>query len=375
MSDLAPSTLTVDLAAYAHNLSVVRSYLPEECKILAIVKANAYGLGIEPIARCAVEQGAAMLGVSTVEEGATLREAGIDAPILVLVQPSVDALSEAIRLNLRVTIGDTVAGERLGEIARKQKKVAVVHCEIDTGMGRQGFMPERALEELVSLTRISNIDLEGVLTHFPTAEIPNDSFTTEQIRSFRQLLKDLDKAGIPYEMEHAANSAGIVNYPTSHFTMVRPGIMTYGVWPSNQPPENVHLQSVVRWTSRIVAVRQVPGGANIGYGHTYKAPCPRKTALIPVGYADGYNIKLSNRGMVLVRGIRCPVTGMVSMDQIAIDVSNVNGVTEGDEVTLLGAAGDSEITINDFAEWAESIPYQVLTGIGSRVRRAYPTET
>ncbi len=374
MSDLAPSTLTVDLAAYAHNLSVVRSYLPEQCKILAIVKANAYGLGIQPIARCAVEQGVAMLGVSTVEEGATLRQAGIDAPILVLVQPSADALSEAIRLNLRITIGDTVAGERLGEIARKQKKVAVVHCEIDTGMGRQGFMPERALEELVSLTRISNIDLEGVLTHFPTAEIPNDSFTTEQIRSFRQILKDLDKAGIPYEMEHAANSAGIVNHPTSHFTMVRPGIMTYGVWPSNQPPENIHLHSVIRWTSRIVAVRQLPGGANIGYGHTYKAPCPRKTALIPVGYADGYNIKLSNRGMVLVRGIRCPVTGMVSMDQIAIDVSNVNGVTEGDEVTLLGAAGDNEITINDFAEWAETIPYQVLTGIGSRVRRTYPTE-
>jgi alanine racemase len=241
-------------------------------------------------------------------------------------------------------------------------------------MGRQGFMPERALEDLVSLTRISNIDLEGVLTHFPSAEIPNDSFTTEQIRSFRQILKDLDKAGIPYEMEHAANSAGIVNHPTSHFTMVRPGIMTYGVWPSKQPAENIHLQSVIRWTSRIVAVRELPGGANIGYGHTYKAPCPRKTALIPVGYADGYNIKLSNRGMVLVRGIRCPVTGMVSMDQIAIDVSNVNGVTEGDEVTLLGAAGDNEITINDFAEWAESIPYQVLTGIGSRVRRTYPTE-
>jgi alanine racemase len=375
VSDLVSSTLAVDLGAYAHNLGVVRRFLPEQCKILAVVKANAYGLGVEPIARQALEEGAAMLGVATVGEGAALREASIDAPILVLMQPPVSALSEAVRLDLRLTIGDAETGERLGEVARKQKKVAVVHCEIDTGMGRQGFMPERTLEDLVSLTRISNIDVEGLLTHFPTAETPNNSFTANQIRTFRQLLKDLDKTGIPYEMEHTANSAAIVNYPNSHFTMVRPGIMTYGVWPSEDPPEKIHLHTVVRWTSRIVSVRSLPGGANIGYRRSYKSPSPRKTALIPVGYADGYSLRLSNRGMVLVRGMRCSVTGMVSMDQIVIDVSNVNGVAEGDEVTLLGAAGGSEITIAEFAQWAETIPYDVLTGIGPRVQRVYRAET
>ena len=157
--------------------------------------------------------------------------------------------------------------------------------------------------------------------------------------------------------------------------MVRPGIMTYGVWPSEAPQENVRLRPVVRWTSKIVSVRELPGGASVGYGRAYRAPCPRTSALIPVGYADGYSLKLSNRGMVLVRGMRCPVMGAVSMDQIVVDVSNVNGVTEGDEVTLLGEAGSAEITIAEFAEWAESIPYEILTGIGPRVQRVYRAET
>lgn len=373
MSELAPSELAVDLGAYAHNLGVVREYIPQECGILAVVKANAYGLGAAPLARQAVESGVAMLGVATVEEGIALREAGIEIPILVLVHPDDGALGPAIEHGLRLTISNVATAERLGEFARKAKKIAAVHCEVDTGMGRQGFSVEEAPSELLRLTRISNVDIEGIATHFPGADVPNDLFTQNQIKTFRQLLKQLDKNGIPFEMAHAANSAAVVNFPASALDLVRPGLMTYGVWPTSQPPADGPLKPVVRWTSRIALLRDLPGGASISYNRTYKAPSPMRTAIVPVGYADGYRHKLSNTADVLIHGARCSVRGSVCMDETVVDVTHLDAVAVGDTVTLLGNDGSESISVEELAQKAETIPYEILTGIGPRTKRTYGT--
>lgn len=371
MSESTVAKLEVDLDAYAHNLGVVRERIPKDCGIMAIVKANAYGMGAVRVAQRALAEGAAMLGVATVEEGQALREAGIESPILVMVHPPQGALAPAIEHRLTLMISDLDTADRLGGLARKLKKVALIHCEVDTGMGRQGMNAEKAAGILQDLTRLSNIDIEGIATHFPVADDVSDPFTQNQIRNFRQLLRQLDKGGIPYEMVHAANSAAIVNFPNSAFDLVRPGIMTFGVWPSVTTPSDNPLKAVARWTSQIVLVKDLPGGASISYDRTFKAEGPMRAASVPVGYADGYRRRLSNRAEVLVRGQRCPVRGNICMDSMVVDVTHIKGAAVGDEVTLMGQDGEARISVEELADKADTIPYEILTGIGPRLSRVY----
>ncbi len=372
MTDTSASRVVVDLNAYAHNLKLVRKLIPPDCAIMAVVKANAYGHGSIPIAKRAVKEGAAMLGVAMVDEAIALREAGIKTPILVLVQPTDNLLGEILEHNLRLMISDVTTGERLGELARKQNKVAPIHVKIDSGMGRQGFEIEQALRNLLYLTRISNIDIEGVATHFPVADLADDPFTLNQIKAFRQLLRFLDRDGIPYEAAHAANSAAIVNYRQSAaFSMVRPGLMTYGIWPTAAPSPDSPLTPVLRWETRVVLVKDLEPGSNVGYGRTYTTSDRMRAAILPVGYADGYKHNLSNRAEVLIHGKRCPVRGSVCMDQIVVDVSHVEGVNAGDIATLIGSDGGETIGAEDLAKHAQSIPYDILAGIGPRVHREY----
>lgn len=371
MRAAATSKVVVDLAAYEENLRTVRSRIPDSCAIMAVVKANGYGLGALQMATRALTAGATRLGVASAAEGVALREDGIESPIVVLLQPSAESLHAALEHDLILTIGQIDIAEKLGDLARSARKVGVVHCEIDTGMGRQGFGSENAVDELMQLTRISNVDIEGVMTHLPSAEELNDSATENQIKAFRQLLRKMDDQGVPFAMAHAANSAGLVNYPACALDMVRPGLMTYGVWPGKERPQGLSLKPVATWTSEIVQLRDLPGGASIGYGRTYKTRTKAKAAIVPVGYADGYPVSLSNRAEVLVRGIRCPVRGQVSMDQIVVDVSAVAQVSAGDTVTLIGAQGHETITVESLANLADTIPYEILTGIGPRVEREY----
>ncbi len=367
----SPSQAIIDLDAYAHNLGVLRGMTPKECAILGVVKADAYGLGAVPIARRALREGIGMLGVATTDEAAELRNAGITAPIFVMMQPLEAALPAIVEHNLRVAVGDLACAEHLGELARRANKVVPIHCKIDTGMGRQGFLVDDAIKALLHITRISHVDIEGILTHFAVADEPNDLFTTQQIRAFRQLLNQLDKEGVPYEMAHAANSAALINFPSSTFDMVRPGLAAFGVWPTDPAPEITPLRPVLRWESRLSQVKALPQGHSIGYGRLFIAPGPMKAAVVPVGYADGYRHNLVNRAHVLVRGMRCPVRGNISMDQIVVDVTNVPGAVTGDKVTLIGREGDQQITVDEMARWAETIPYEIMTGLGKRVERVY----
>jgi len=380
MTQISPSRVIVDLRAYAHNLKQVRLQIPQDCGIIAIVKANAYGHGAVKISERALAEGVAMLGVATVDEAIELRDAGITAPILVLVQPSSDAFAAIVEYNLRPMISDAAAAEKICDIARRTNKVVPIHCKVDSGMGRQGFEIDQAVRNMLFLTRIPNIDIEGVATHFPVADLKQDQFTANQIKSFKFFLKQLDKSGVPYEMSHCANSAAILNYPASAFSMVRPGLMTYGVWPlptpshdgmSQEAAQATTLEPVLRWETRVVLVKDLDPGSSVGYGRTYTTTSRMRAAILPVGYADGYKHALSNCADVLIRGTRCPVRGSVCMDQMIIDISHVPEVAVGDVATLIGVDGDETITADELARHAQSIPYDILAGIGHRVYREY----
>jgi len=365
------SKAVIDLGAYAHNLRTIRRMLPKGCGIVPVVKANAYGHGMLRIAKKAVEEDVAMLAVFSVAEGIALREDGIQTPVVVLGQPCDEGLAAALEYNLRLTISERGVAERLGELARRANKVAPVHCKIDTGMGRQGWHVDEAAAEMLYLTRISHIDIEGVCTHFAVAGSSLDPFTSHQVRLFRQLLRQLNKEGIPYEMAHAANSGAIANHPNAMFDLVRPGLMTYGIWPGDAAPVPCPLQPVLRWEALVALVKELPSGSSIGYERTFTTAGMMRTAIVPVGYADGYKYSCANRTDVLIRGQRCPVRGNISMDQIAVDVTDVPNVAPGDTATLIGRDGDETITVQELAQGARTIPYDILVGIGQRVEREY----
>jgi len=374
----SPSRAIVDLTAYGRNLGAVRAMIPKECGIMAVVKGNGYGHGAVPIAQRAIAEGVQMLGVATVKEAVELREAGIDSRILVLVQPTEDVLTAAVEYDLRLSISDVAVAERVGELARRANRVVPIHCKIDTGMGRQGFPMDNAVAEMMHLTRISHVDIEGVCTHFSIAENARDPFTANQVRQFRQVLRQIEKEGIPYEMTHAANSAAIVNHPSAVFDLVRTGLMTYGVWPTDAPPVDSPLMPVLRWETEVVLVKEIQKGETVGYGRTFTAGDTIRVAVIPVGYADGYKLSLSNRASVLIRGKRCAVRGRISMDQTVVEVTHVPGIAVGDTVTIIGSDGKESITVEELAERGGTIPYEILTGISPRVEREYidsPPET
>jgi alanine racemase len=365
------SKLTVNLGHYAENLRTLRARLPESCAMMPVVKSDGYGLGAIPIAKRAAAEGVAMLAVGSVADGVALREAGIEMPILVLVHTRDDDLPLAVEHRLRLSISDFATAERLGDISRKAHTVTHVHCEIDTGMGRQGFAIEQAAAELRNLTRISHVDIEGIYTHFATADTPEDGFADAQLRAFRQLIRELDDEGVPYEMIHAANSAGALFVPTSTLDLVRPGIVTYGVWPGKIRPADCPFRPVASWTTNIVLVRQVAGGTSISYGRTYFAPSPLRVAAIPVGYADGYSVALSNKAEVLIRGKRCPIRGRVTMNEIIVDITHVPEAQIGDKVTLIGTEAGETITVEELAAKGDLVPHRILAGIGPRVARDY----
>ncbi|MCP4644457.1 MAG: alanine racemase [bacterium] len=372
MTTSAPSRAIVDLGAYSHNLDLVKEMLPAGCTTMPVVKANAYGHGAVRLAQRAVDHGATMFAVATIDEALELRANGVDGEILLLLTPHDDGLPLVVEHNLRVMVSEVAVAERLGELARRANKVVPIHCKIDTGMGRQGFDPDSAVADLLHITRVSHVDIEAVVTHLAVADESRNPFTTNQIKLFKQVLRQLEKEGVPYEMVHAANSAAVVNHPSAcAFDMVRPGLITYGVWPTDTPPVPTPLRPVLRWEAKVIMVKYLPAGTSIGYGRTYTAKQRTRTAVVPVGYADGYRFTLSNRADVLIRGTRCPVRGRVSMDQIVVDVTHLPSVTVGDTATLIGADGSETITVAELAEKAGTIPYDILTGIGPRVPRVY----
>ena len=361
----------IDLDAIAHNVRQLKRHIGERVKLTAVVKANAYGHGAVPVARTALENGAERLAVNRVVEGIELRRAGIAAPILILGYSPPWEAEAIVRHDLTPTITEREVALALAKAAASQGKTVPVHVKVDTGMGRFGLLPKEVVDFAKGLADFPNLRLEGLYTHFATADEADKSHTRRQFGIFLDVLKRLEEAGIEVPIRHAANSAATLDLPETHLDMVRCGIAIYGLYPSAEVSHSVPLKPAMSLKSRVARLRTLPAGSCISYGCTYVTSSPTRVALVPVGYGDGYHRLLSNRGQVLIRGRRTPILGRVCMDQFVVDVSDIPGVRLDDEVVVFGRQGEEEISAEEVAAWAQTINYEVVTALMPRVTRVY----
>lgn len=365
-----PTIAVVDLAALDHNFrEVVRA--AEGQQILAVVKARAYGHGAVQVSKRLVGLGADMLGVALVEEGRELREADIVAPILVMGATFPEQAEAIVNLKLTPVVFNLAVAQALSEAAYKRRTTINIHVKLDTGMGRIGIAPEEAPEFIAALRKLRGLSVQGLMTHFADADLRDKAFASRQMDRFEALLDALAAKKIEVPVRHAANSAAVIDFHRSFFTMVRPGLMLYGYNPLEEGPLGADLRQVLLLVTRIAFIKKVPPGVPISYGRTFVTKRESIIATLPIGYADGYSRGLSNKGMALVRGMRVPVVGRVCMDMCMIDVTDVPGAREGDDVMLIGSQGDERITADDIAAQTGTIAYEVLCGISSRVPRIY----
>ena len=369
-----PTIAEINLDALRYNLNQLRGLTGGKAEILAVVKANAYGHGAPEIARELESAGARIFGVATTEEGIELRLSGTTSPILVLGGTYPQEMGRILANRLTPVIYDLEIARAFQARAAKEKRRLSVHLKIDTGMNRLGIPWRQWTSALKVLEGLKNLKVEGLLSHFSVAEGegPDDrAFTDKQLARFTKCLDLARQRGIKAGLVHLANSAAATLRQPARFNLVRPGLMLYGYHPSPNLGRLISLKPVLRWKTAILSLKPVPAGDMISYGRTYQ--CRRETliAVLPVGYADGYNRRLSNRGEVIIRGKRAKVRGIVCMDLTMVDVSKIAGVQVGDEVVLLGRQGSEEITAVEMAGWIESIPYEVLCSIGKRVPRVY----
>ena len=355
----------VDGRALRRNYRVLRSLVPRTTKLLAVVKANAYGHGLIPMAKELETIGADWLGVANVAEGDALREAGVRLPILLLSATLPEEMADAVKHKLALTLSTYDEARKLSRIARAMRRKARVHFKIDTGMGRLGCWHKVAREEFARIRRLDGLDIEGLCTHFASAD-DNAGLTREQwevISPFFEEHADL--------LCHAANSPAVTRRYGFNADMVRVGLALYGIAP-NPEDQALGLQPVLTWKSRVTLLHEMARGRTVSYGATYRVSAAREVhAVVAMGYGDGYFRLHSNASHMLVRGVRCPIRGRVTMDQIMIDVTRVPGVRVGDEVVALGTQGGDEIRARELATQAHTIPWEVLTNIGARVPRVY----
>ncbi len=365
----------INLTNLIHNLNQVRLLIPEGCRILAVVKANAYGHGIIEISKELQAAGVDMLGVAHVEEGICLRRAGINGRILVMGGVCEGYASDVVDWHLTPVVYTVALAKALSEAAIAADIILPVHIKIDTGMRRLGVTPDGTLELFEEIMRLHGLKVEGIMTHFAEADLNDIDFVREQLESFNSRCRLIEEKGIGIPLRHTANSAAVIVMGDSHLDMVRPGIMLYGYFPSRHLSSmidaGVDLRPVMTLKSRIIHLKSVPPKTGISYGRTFVTKRETLVATIPVGYADGFSRALSNVGQVLIRGVRAPVIGRVCMDMTMIDVTDVPGVQIDDEVIIIGGEGENRITADDMAAWAGTISYEILCGIGDRVERVY----
>jgi len=364
------SWVEVDLDNYISNLKEIKRLIGPKVDFMPAVKADAYGHGAIEISHAALKNGARMLGVANADEGVQLRISGIEAPIVIL-GPSTDAeIEQIIKYNLTPSVSDAAFAKRLNNALSKSGRKLPVHVEVDTGMGRGGTMHSEAMKLILELSKLSNIKLEGIFSHLASSEIMIP-YNDQQWQLFFNLLADIKRSGIDIPIQHMENSGAILNYPEFQLNMARPGIMTYGIYPSPENESKAKLAPVMSFKTSIVLLKDFPEGYGIGYGSTYITRKLTRIATIPVGYGDGYGFILSNQGEALIRGKRAPIVGRVSMDLCTIDVTHIPDCKVGDEVVLLGRQGKEYISANEIATRAQTISYEVLCALGKRAPRVF----
>lgn len=366
-----PTFCSIDLAALRWNFRQVRKKVGREVKILSVVKADGYGHGARQIAKTLSDAGSDAFAVATLEEGVELRKAGIRAPILILAGVYPDQLGEILRYRLTPALYDLETLERFESKLRRRGASLGFHLKVDTGMGRIGLLASEIDGWLPRLGALKALQFAGLFSHFSYAEAEEKEHTRHQLATFAGVVERLRQAGLCPPLIHMALSAAIITLPSSYFGMVRPGLILYGVYPSPAMAHRIALRSVLSWKTRVLQVKSLPKGSSVSYGRTFVTKRESRIATLPVGYADGYHRLLSNRGAVLVRGKRAPIVGRVCMDLTMVDVTDIRGVKQGDEVVLLGKQGRNTISADEMAAWAETISYEILTSISARVPRVY----
>jgi alanine racemase len=370
----SPTTATISLSALAHNLAQLRRCLTPGCDLLAVVKANAYGHGAVEVTRSLIQLGVSRVAVVSVEEGLTLRQAGINAPIIILGSLFPEQIPAMIAQQLTPVIGDAGLVPALAAAAQATNLSYPVHVNVDTGMGRLGLPPGEVLTLIESPHFRGALQLEGLMTHLADTDGPSTEFTDWQLGIFRQVLGQLEEAGVTIPLIHAANSAAIARYPSAHFSLVRPGIMLYGYHTLPNVVPAPTLKPVLTLTTTIAQMRTLPRGGSVSYNRSFTATRPSRIAVLPIGYADGYSRRLSNRGMVLIQGRRVPIVGLICMDMMMVDVTDLPRASLGEEVVLIGRQGEEAISADELAELAGTIPYEILCGIGPRIPRIYQSD-
>ena len=360
----------VALDAIRDNVRAIKRFIGPSRWLWAVVKADAYGHGAEAVASAALEAGADGLAVSCLSEAGDLR-AVTRAPLLVLAPGDIRAAAWMVRLGIIQTACSRPMVEAMSRAAQRLDKPARLHLKIDTGMGRIGVRPEEAVAFATFISELPGVRLEGVFSHLATAESAEESYALIQFQRFQQVLAQLKDAGIPIGMRHLANSAATLRFPSMLLDGVRAGLLIYGILPDAPGLAPIRLRPALTWKTQLSFVHRAPAGSPISYGSTYVAPTDSIVGVLPLGYADGYPRRASNRARVLVRGRECPVIGTVCMDHMMVDVTALPGVQVGDEAVLLGQQGNSAITANELAAWAGTVAHEVPTVIGRRVKRVY----
>lgn len=363
----------ISLEAIGHNIREVKKRLPEGVKLLGVVKANAYGHGAVPVASY-LENQVDYFATATIEEAVELRENGISAPLLILGYVSPSQYGDLVEYDITQTIDSYAQALALEKEAARQNRKAKAHLAVDTGMTRIGFqVTEHDADEAAKIADLPHIELEGMFTHFSCADQEDKTYCSMQMEKYDKMTALLAERGVTIPLRHICNSAGIMEFDDHRFEMVRSGIITYGIYPSEEvKKERLDLIPALSWKSHVIHVKEVGPGIGVSYGATYVTEKPMtRIATVSAGYADGYPRALSNQGCVLIHGKKAPIIGRICMDQMMVDVTDIPDVQVEDVVTLVGTDGDETITIEEIANPAARFDYEMLCDISSRVTRVY----
>ncbi len=379
--------VNVDLDAICKNVQNAMDRVGPDVKMMAVIKTDGYGHGAVPIAKALNKIGVYAYAIATIDEAVELRGAGVENPLLILGHVFENDLKTALECDVTLTVFAVENARVISKVAGEMGKTAKVHIKLDTGMGRLGFLPyDKSAEEIAEIFEMPNIEVEGVFSHFATADETDKTFANSQAEKYGEFVELLESRGMKFELKHLCNSAGIIDLSGENdnasanitdtcdvkYNMVRSGIMTYGLYPSEEVvKENVVLKPALSLISHVAFVKEVDSGFAVSYGSTYVTSGKTKIATIPVGYGDGYPRSLSNKGRVLIGGEYAPIIGRVCMDQFMVDVTHIPNVKQGDEVVLVGVQGDKRISVEEVADLAGSFNYEFVCGINKRVPRVY----
>lgn len=371
MTIYRPTIATISLDAVRHNIRAIQEKVGAGCRVMAVVKANAYGHGMAQVAKASLEAGAAWLGVATVDEAIALRDLKFKAPILIMGPTLPEHAEILVAKNISVAVGSLEVARALGRAARKLGKKARIHIKADTGMGRFGFWWENLAALLPEIKKIRGLHLEGCFTHFATSDIADYTYTRWQHENFTKLLAAAAQQKIRFDIIHAANSGAIMQHPETYHDIVRAGVMLYGMLPDSETKPTVPIKPVMTLTTRLVEIREHPKGRCISYGCTWQMPHAGRVGILPIGYGDGYSRKFSNKGQVVIHGRRAPIIGRVCMDQTLVDLNAIPEAQIGDDVLLWGQSEIGVLKVEQVAKWMGTITYEVTCALGSRVPRVY----